>query len=272
MSHDGLTESERIEREEFRRGHIGPDDDPVEPWPAATLVLARGGSRRLELLFLRRPEDARFGAGAWVFPGGVVDPGDREADLASLLGERATRAEPVFLAAALRECFEETGLLLADGVPDGEERRRVREELLAGRLDLPEILRTWDLSFRGLRAAYFARWVTPARLSRRYDARFFLAEHRGGAPRLLHGEHTDARWVEPGRARERFEVGELPMLFPTRKTVEALAAFDCLDEALAAFRRREVEPIRPRLLVEGEDVIPVLPGEPDYERAGLEDR
>lgn len=272
MGHDGLSESERIEREEFRRGHIGPDEEPVEPWPAATLVLARGGGERLELLFLRRPDDARFGAGAWVFPGGVVDPGDREVELEALLGEEATRAEPVFLAAALRECFEETGLLLADGVPGGEERRRVREELLAGRTDLPAMVRRWDLAFGGLRAVYFARWITPARLSRRYDARFFLAEHRGGEPRLLHGEHTDARWIEPGRARELFGAGELPMLFPTRKTVEALAEFDSLDDAVAAYRRREVEPIRPRLLVEGEDVVPVLPGEPDYGRAGLADR
>ncbi len=269
---EGLTESERIERREFRQGHIGPDEEPVEPWPAATLVLARGGGEGLELLLLRRPEEARFGPGAWVFPGGVVDPGDREADLAGRLGPEATSSETVFLAAALRECFEETGLLPADRVPDAEERREVRGELLAGRIDLPGILRRWDLAFRGLRAAYFARWITPARLSRRYDARFFLAEHRGGEPRLVHGEHTDAGWIEPVRALERFRAGDLPMLFPTRKTVEALDGFGSLDDALAAFRRREVRPVKPRLLVEDERVVPVLPGDPDYERAGLEDR
>lgn len=270
MSDEGLTESERIERREFRRGHIGPDEEPVDPWPAATLVLARGGDEGLELLFLRRPETSRFGAGAWVFPGGVVDPGDREAELAGRLGSAATSSETPYLAAALRECFEETGLLPADRVPAWEERRRVREELLAGRIDLPGILRRWELTFRELRVAYFARWVTPARLSRRYDARFFLAEHRGGEPHLVHGEHTDAEWMAPAPALERFRAGDLPMLFPTRKTVESLDGFRTLDEALEAFRRRTVEPVRPRLLVDGDRVVPVLPGDPAYERAGPE--
>ena len=267
---ESLTESERIERREFRRGHIGPDEEPVEPWPAATLVLARGGDDGLELLFLRRPPTSRFGAGAWVFPGGVVDPGDREAELAGRLGPGIPSSEMAFLAAALRECFEETGLLPADRVPDWEERRRVREQLLSGEVDLPGILRRWDLTFRELRAAYFARWVTPARLSRRYDARFFLAEHRGGEPHLVHGEHTDAAWIAPATALDRFRTGELPMLFPTRKTVESLDQFGSLDEALEAYRRRTVEPVRPRLLVDEDRVVPVMPGDPEYERAGPE--
>lgn len=272
MSGEELTESERIERRELRRGHIGPGEEPAEPRPAATLVLGRGEGRDLELLLLRRPEEARFGAGAWVFPGGVVDPGDREAELAARLGPEATGSEPAFLAAAIRECFEETGLLPADRLPPWEERKEAREELLAGRIDLPGILERWELTFRELRAAYFARWVTPARLAHRYDARFFLAEHRGGVPRLIRGEHTDARWIDPDRALERYGAGELPMLFPTRKTVEALAGFATLDEALGSFREREVRPIRPRLLVEEDRVVPVLPGDPGYERAGLGDR
>jgi 8-oxo-dGTP pyrophosphatase MutT (NUDIX family) len=270
MSGEELTESERIERRELRRGHIGPGEEPAEPRPAATLVLGRGEGRDLELLLLRRPEEARFGAGAWVFPGGVVDPGDREAELAARLGPEATGSEPAFLAAAIRECFEETGLLPADRLPPWEERKEAREELLAGRIDLPGILERWELSFRELRAAYFARWITPARLSRRYDARFFLAEHRGGEPHLVHGEHTDAAWIAPATALDRFRTGELPMLFPTRKTVESLDQFGSLDEALEAYRRRTVEPVRPRLLVDEDRVVPVMPGDPEYERAGPE--
>lgn len=270
MGRDGLSESERIELKEFSRGHIGPGEEPVEPRPAATLVIARGGDAGLELLFLRRPEEARFAAGAWVFPGGVVDEADRRVELAERLGPGATRSEPAALAAGLRECFEETGLLLADGLPSEGELARARDALLAGETDLPGLVRRWNLAFEGLRAAYFARWITPARLSRRYDARFFLAEHRGGEPRLLHGEHTEARWLPPGEALRRFGEGELPMLFPTRKTVEALREFDSLDRALEAFRRREVRATRPRLLVEDGSVVPVLPGDPDYGRAGLE--
>lgn len=265
-----LTESERIEREEFERGHVAPGDDPVPPRPAATAVLARERRGGLELLFLRRPDEARFAAGAYVFPGGVIDPEDEDPAFVERLGARATRAEPAALVAALREAFEETGLLPADELPPEEERRRARDALLRRETTFPALVREWGLRFRGLSVAYFARWVTPERLSRRYDARFFLVAHRGGEPRLVGGEHTEAAWVEPGEALRRFEQGDLPMLYPTRKTVERLSRHPDLGAAMAAFRRAEVEPIRPRLLVEGEEVVPLLPGEPGYDEAGLE--
>lgn len=264
---DGPAESERVDREEIARGRLGPGEEPVEPRPAATIVPAREEGEGFRLLFLRRPEEARFAAGAYVFPGGVVDPEDEIPDAGERLGEEVTRAEPASLAAALREGFEETGLLPADRLPGREELERARRALLRGETDLPALVRGWDLTFRGLRVAYFARWITPAGFSHRYDARFFLAEHRGGEPRLIHDEHTEALWIGPGEALRRFEAGELPLLFPTRKTVEALGAFGSLGEALDAFRRRRVAPVRPRVLEEGGEVGLVLPGDPGYERA-----
>ena len=266
---EGLTESERIEREEFARGHISPGEEPVEPRPAATAVVARGGPAGMELLFLRRPEEARFAAGAYVFPGGVIDPEDEGEALRDRLGPEATRAESDALVAALREAFEETGLLPADELPAEREMARAREALLAGETTFPALVRSWDLEFRGLSAAYFARWVTPARLSRRYDARFFLVEHRGGTPSLIGGEHTEVAWIDPGEALRRCEAGDLPMLYPTRKTAERLAEHRDLGRAMEAFRRAEVEPVLPRLLVDGDAVVPVLPGEPGYEEAGI---
>lgn len=270
MTRDELTESESIERQEFARGHIGPGQEPVQPRPAATMVTVRAGcgGAPLEVLLLRRPETARFGAGAYVFPGGVVDPGDRGSVLDGRAGGTGDVPEPAALVAALREAFEETGLLPADRLPDPDELRSARDALLAGELTFAELVRRHDLTFHGLRVAYFARWVTPPLLSRRYDARFFLAEHRGGEPRLIHDEHTEARWIEPAEALRRFDAGDLPMLYPTRKTTAELARFGSPDEAFEAFLRRRVEPVRPRLRVEGERVVPVLPGEPGYDDAG----
>lgn len=264
-----LDESERIEREEFARGHIAPGEEPAEPRPAATAVVARSRPHGMELLFLRRPEEARFAAGAYVFPGGVIDPEDDGGAIVDRLGPGATRAEPDALVAALREAFEESGLLPADELPSTSELAGAREALLRGETTFPALVRAWELQFRGLSAAYFARWVTPARLSRRYDARFFLVEHRGGEPRVAGAEHTEVAWIEPGEALRRFEAGDLPMLYPTRKTVERLASHGDLAAAMEAFREAEVEPVRPRLLVEGDAVVPVLPGEPGYGEAGL---
>lgn len=270
---DDLTESERIERQEFARGHIEPGEEPVDPRPAATMVLARpargpGGDGPLEVLFLRRPEQSRFAAGAYVFPGGVVDPEDGAAGLEDRFGPAVTDAEPGALVAALREGFEETGILPADDQPPRRELERARGRLLRGETDFGTLVRRLDLEFRGLRAAYFARWITPPRLSLRYDARFFLARHRGGEPRLVHGEHTEAIWLDAPEALRRFEAGRLPMLYPTRKTVEDLAELGTLDEAFRTYRERRVEAVRPRLLVEGEAVVPVLPGEDGYDDAG----
>jgi len=267
---DGLTESQRIEREEFARGHIDPGEEPADPRPAATMVLAResrdGGP---ELLLLRRPESSRFAAGAYVFPGGVIDPEDHRAGIGDRLGPAAPERERAALVAALREGFEETGLLPVDEDPDPGALREARAALLRGEMEFGEVVRSLDLRFRGMEAAYFARWVTPARLSRRYDARFFLVGHRGGSPRLSPVEHTGSLWLGPDEALRRFESGVLPLLYPTRKTLEELSRFGTLAGALRAYRRRRVEAIRPRLRVEGDSVVPVLPGDEGYEEAAL---
>jgi 8-oxo-dGTP pyrophosphatase MutT (NUDIX family) len=262
-----------IEQEEFERGHIGPDEDPVEPRPAATVVLARSRGAQeggFEVLLLRRPEAARFAAGAFVFPGGVIDPADHDPGLQARLARPGSGPPPeaAALAAGIRELFEETGILPADRPPAAGRAGRAREALLVDRASLVEVAAELHLSFQELRAVYFARWITPERLARRYDTRFFLLSRP--ADRLpdpeLTGEHTAFRWVGPRQALEEFRRGELPMLLPTWKTLERLARYPGLEEALADLRVRDVQPDRPRLIVEEGGVRPALPGDPGYER------
>ncbi|MCG8468441.1 MAG: NUDIX domain-containing protein [Gemmatimonadetes bacterium] len=255
----------RIEREEFQRGHVPQGTPPVEPRPAATIVVTRPTGRgRFEVLLLERPQASSFAAGAFVFPGGVVDEEDGDEIWATRLP--ATTERPA-CAAAFRELFEETGIL---PVADGLDRRalgRDRTELLAGRVAFTEIARARSLDFTDARVAYFSRWITPRSLSRRYDTRFFLLLLEGDVDVSLTEEHDSAGWFEPEPALERFHAGDLPMLFPTRKTLERLAGFETVDGAFEALRDRAVEPILAKLDIRGDHIRPVMPGDDGYEEA-----
>lgn len=274
---------ERVEQEEFARGHIAPDEEPVEPRPAATIAVARppaydgepppagSPSPSFEVLLLLRPRTSRFAAGAFVFPGGVIDPADEDPSLEAALArpDGSVVPEPAALAAGIRELFEETGILPADRMPPPDALRRARRALREDRLTLPELVEELDLGFHRLRFAYIARWITPERLARRYDTRFFLLapDAPGWPDPTLTREHTAFEWARPDAAVERFRRGELPMLFPTWKTLERLARHPDLDRALSALEADEVPTIRPRLLLEEGRVRPVMPGDPGYEGA-----
>jgi 8-oxo-dGTP pyrophosphatase MutT (NUDIX family) len=111
----------------------------------------------------------------------------------------------------------------------------------------------------------FSRWITPEVVSRRFDAWFFLALAPAHTPPRPDGvETTDAAWFEPANALEAQAAGELVLAFPTIKQLEALLPFRTADEALAAHREIEVEPILPKVVGTREDNRVVLPGDPDY--------
>jgi 8-oxo-dGTP pyrophosphatase MutT (NUDIX family) len=140
-------------------------------------------------------------------------------------GEAAHRA------AAVRELHEEAGIELA---PDAE--------LLA-----------------------WSRWITPDFVPVRFDTRFYVALAPAHSPPRPDGEETtEAAWIAPGEALERHRAGELELVFPTIKHLEALLPFSSSDEVLAAARDRVVEPVLPRVVGEGREQRVVLPGEPGY--------
>jgi 8-oxo-dGTP pyrophosphatase MutT (NUDIX family) len=111
----------------------------------------------------------------------------------------------------------------------------------------------------------FSRWITPPQVSIRFDTSFFLAPVPEGArPRPDGGETVDVRWSAPRDALEAHGRGELELVFPTIKTLEALSAFGSADELLRWAEGRDVEPIEPQVVIEGEVARVVLPGEPGY--------
>jgi 8-oxo-dGTP pyrophosphatase MutT (NUDIX family) len=112
----------------------------------------------------------------------------------------------------------------------------------------------------------FSRWITPAQVKIRFDTRFYLVAAPADAePRVDGAECVDIGWYSPGDALDAYERGELLLVFPTIKTLEQLSPFSSADELLGWATGREVVPIEPRVVMEGEVARVVLPGEPGYE-------
>ena len=224
----------------------------MKPRPAATVLLLRG-SDPWEVLMMRRPGGADFAPGAHVFPGGSVHPEDR------LLGD------PV-AAAGIRELFEELGILLARG-PAGPasqadcERLRLR---LAHGVSFPAALKEARLEPAFDELAYFARWVTPEQLRRRFDTRFYLARLPAGqAVHPQPGEVDDWLWTS---ARRVLDDPGFNMVFATRRVLEMVAVEESAEGLLERYRgRRRVRTVRPVVrVVDGrfEVVTSTLPAIP----------
>jgi glyoxylase-like metal-dependent hydrolase (beta-lactamase superfamily II)/8-oxo-dGTP pyrophosphatase MutT (NUDIX family) len=258
---------------------------PVVPRPAATLVLLRDAHAHFEVLLLRRAERAEFAGGAYVFPGGAVDAADFDPALGVLChgldDAHASRVlgEPdggiAYWIAAIRECFEEAGLLLAyDAVGEPlaiEEERSVelaaaRRAMIAGRLPLLDFLRTARLTLATDRIAYLDRWITQPGRPRRFDTRFFVAR----APERQVAEHDGAElmhhaWLAPPTALERNRRGELNLLYPTIKTLETLARFRRVEDVLAYARSERALPaMTPRKAASREGPRVLFPGDYAY--------
>jgi 8-oxo-dGTP pyrophosphatase MutT (NUDIX family) len=233
-----------------------PPETPAEASPAATVILVRDAATGLETLLMRRHRAAGFVPGAWVFPGGRVEAADADPDL---WAENASEPQPAagFWAAAVREVFEETGVLLAhseDGTPARDAASDAalqlwRAALLDDRATLLDVLRDRSLHLAIRNLIHLAHWITPLAEPRRYDTHFFLAMLPDGAVvRADPREMTDAEWLPPRTALDRFERGDMPMVFPTVKVLERLAPFTRVQDAISALRGEPVRTIMPRLV------------------------
>lgn len=206
----------------------------VEPRLAATVVLLRSGRQGLEVLLTRRPSSMAFAPDMHVFPGGRVDAGD--ADPALIARSVVTPAEaatglggdlPPDLAlaahiAAIREVFEESGVLLADG---GVARAvsQARSALVGGEATFASIVADLDLMLRTDRLMPLSRWVTPPILPRRFDARFFAAELPAGARVSFEGDEVAGHaWMTPAAALAAMADDALAMWIPTSGTLQQL--------------------------------------------------
>ncbi len=241
--------------------------DSAIPRDAATVVVVRAApsAQGLEVLLLQRAERGDHNSGAWVFPGGLVDPGDREA------------GDDPFRLAAIREAFEESGILFAvDAKGDfvslqGEEGAQLaalRHELKDGKCTLADICQRFALRLVPERLHFIGHWLTPAGRAKRFDTRFFLAI-APGQQTAMHdaGETLDHVWFSPAEALAPTNARRL--MTPTRAMLEAVLPFvevRALGEWAAS--PRTVEKVLPRLSMSANGVQPVMPGHPAYHEIG----
>ncbi len=270
----------RMDQQELDAIEIAPDRAPPVPRQAAGVILARDTTSGPQVLLVRRRSDVGFAASAYVFPGGTLDEEDGDPAWADLL-VGTTRGSPVasddssgpsgltFMVAALRELFEETGVLLVAGQePEAGALAAWRDDLVASRSRFLDIVSGGGLMLAADRLVLCARWITPESFSRRYDARFFLARAPADVKVTAErGELVEHLWIAPGAALARYFDYRFRLLFPTAKTLGWLEQGDRVKDWQRRFLASEIEPICPRVRRFGDDFKLVMPGEPRYEES-----
>jgi 8-oxo-dGTP pyrophosphatase MutT (NUDIX family) len=260
---------------------------PAVPRDAATVMLLRpaGTGVGVEVLMLRRVAAMKFAPGAYVFPGGSVDPADYDApvgwhgpdpaEFGARLGASAEMARAL-VCAAVRETFEEAGVLLAGAPgggpvadPSGPSWEADRAALVAGDVTLAELLSRRGLVLRADLLVPWARWITPEGEPRRFDARFFAAALPAGQLATGHAAESDhIAWLRPDDAIESARAGQISMLPPTATTLHDFAVAGAVDgdDAVAGIlgRRPVIEPVVPRLVLEDGQAWLYVPDEVGY--------
>ena len=228
----------------------------IVPRPSATVLVVR--DEPLEVLMLRRSAGGSF-PGAVVFPGGAVEPADRDPAWADLVSgaDGLSQEQTAVRIAAIRETWEEAGLLLCQPGP----APRARDGL-----SFIDLVRTTGSRLALDELHYFARWVTPAGRARRFDTRFYVVGMPAGQIAVPDGEEmVNLEWVTPQLALHRADAGQQPLLTPTRLNLRRLAESADTASAFAAADARERFIVRPRTTrgADGIDRV-VIPAKAGY--------
>ena len=232
--------------------------EPAEARPAATVVLMRPGRHGPEVLLGRRPASMAFAPDVHVFPGGRVDPTDAHPslvarsvvspeDAAAALGGDVppTQAIAAFIA-AIRESFEEAGVLLADVGPGSYPGAlgAARAALVGGEIGFQALAAQLDLTLRTDWLVPLSRWVTPTSFPRRFDARFFAAQLPDGALATLEGDEVvEHAWLRPADALDAMATGALGLWLPTSTTLQQLEHVTAFAEVRTQLAPRRLGPI-----------------------------
>jgi len=256
---------------------MNPDAPPA--FEAATVILVRepqGVPVSWECFMVRRHALSSFASDVFVFPGGRVDPEDTDDRLLPYVLEpeeyvAATRSVYV---AAVRELFEEAGVLLARDAQGAflrtlhagaqhllDDRRAVH----AGRISLLELARREHLRFDLSALTPFAHWITPETLPKRFDTYFLVARLPDGQEATCDGaETTEGVWIHPAAALERYAAGTFPLVFATQKVLERMVRYPTVEALFSGIHPEDLLPVLPRIVGDGNESRILLPDDPDY--------
>ncbi len=247
--------------------------ESTTPKPSATIMLVRDGAQGLEVFLVERHHQIDFAGGASVFPGGKLHPSDSDPALRarSRGGEVLNDVDLALRAAAIRESFEECGVLLAR--PEGSDElvsaarladlwKRHRAEMQRHRVSLAQLALEEDLELACDLLVPFAHWITPEGMPRRFDTHFFLVPAPPSQVAAHDGhENVSGRWIRPSDALADADAGRRTIIFPTRMNLAKLGRSETVAEAVAAARAARIVTVLPRVArdSEGRPVLQIPP-------------
>ncbi|TXS56163.1 NUDIX hydrolase [Streptomyces sp. t39] len=254
---------------------------PAVPKRAATVMLLRDGAEGPAVHMLRRRTSMAFAGGAYAYPGGGVDPRDDRPvgwagpsldTWAARLGTDDTAVAQAVVCAAVRETFEEAGVLLAGPTEDtvvgdttGDDWEADRQALVDRDLSFAQFLERRSLVLRSDLLGAWARWITPEFEQRRYDTWFFVAAlPEGQRTRDVSTEADRTAWIRPAEAIAGYDKGELLMMPPTVATLRALEPYATVAGTLAAAAAQSLDPVLARARLEGGEVVLSWPGHEEF--------
>ena len=257
--------------------------EPAIPRPSSTVVVVRAAAAKPEVLLVRRRAGDAFGD-SYTFPGGVIDPDETDARpvCSGLSAEDANQILGVdngldYYSAAIRELFEETGVLLAktaNGDWPADTTIYAEQRVAVDRCELswPKFLRDEGLCMAVDLLHYFAWWITPVVSPKRWTTRFFAAELPPGQSARHDGkELTDSRWLTADEALAQDRAGDIILPQPTRRNLDLIKHFEAVAPLLEWAGNRHLEGITHicpiRVFVEGQEMYPI-PGDPHYPESG----
>jgi 8-oxo-dGTP pyrophosphatase MutT (NUDIX family) len=244
--------------------------------PAATIMLLRDGKEGIEVFMVVRHHAIAFAAGALVFPGGRVEETDYDLATGDCPNPDGLDTEALaFRVAAIRETFEECGVLLArplgsDRLIDGATLKRLEDQhraaLNAGSIGFDAVLGSEGLLPAPDLLVHFAHWITPSHQPKRYDTHFFLVEAPPEHLAVHDGwEAVESLWITPAQALADTEAGRFKLVFATAKNLEKLGRAGTVKEAMAMARAATVVTVQPKgTKLEGTKRLMRIPEEADY--------